>query len=86
MNMQNKNTIETNQNDLGLNPYQKFQEGTTEIVSTATTRRFKYLEGHPRQYRFDAKEGVFNINGAEKAGTYPYFSADCLADFSPTIF
>jgi hypothetical protein len=68
MNMQNKNTIETNQNDLGLNPYQKFQEGTTEIVSTATTRRFKYLEGHPRQYRFDAKEGVFNINGAEKLG------------------
>lgn len=31
-------------------------------------RRYKYLEGHPRQYRFDAKEGVFNINGAEKLG------------------
>lgn len=24
---------------------------------------FKYLMGHPRQYRFDAKEGTFNING-----------------------
>ncbi|WP_229379591.1 hypothetical protein [Fibrella forsythiae] len=38
-------------------------EGTGEVVS-----RYKYLEGHPRQYRFDAKEGVFNINGAEKLG------------------
>ncbi|MCX6217571.1 hypothetical protein [Spirosoma sp.] len=27
---------------------------------------FKYLPGHPRQYRFDAKEGVFNINGDVK--------------------
>jgi hypothetical protein len=30
--------------------------------------KYKYLEGHPRQYRFDAKEGVFNINGTEKMG------------------
>lgn len=30
--------------------------------------RYKYLEGHPRKYRFDAKEGVFSINGQEKLG------------------
>lgn len=34
----------------------------------ATLGRVKFLEGHPRQYRFDAKEGVFNINGTEKLG------------------
>lgn len=28
----------------------------------------KYLEGHPRQYRFDGKAGVFNISGAEVLG------------------
>ncbi|CCH02285.1 hypothetical protein FAES_4285 [Fibrella aestuarina BUZ 2] len=38
-------------------------ETTGEVVS-----RYKYLEGHPRQYRFDAKEGVFNVNGVEKLG------------------
>lgn len=29
---------------------------------------YKYMQGHPKQYRFDAKEGVFNINGLEKLG------------------
>ena len=63
MNMQNKNTIETNQNSLAENSQEKLQELPIEAV-----RRYKYLEGHPRQYRFDAKEGVFNINGSEKLG------------------
>lgn len=54
MNTQNKNIAETNQNGLVLKLDQKIQ--------------VKYLEGHPRQYRFDAKEGVFNINGVEKLG------------------
>lgn len=47
----------------GLLPYQKVHELTGEVVN-----KYKYLEGHPRQYRFDAKEGVFNINGTEKLG------------------
>lgn len=47
----------------GLLPYQKVHELTGEVVS-----KYKYLEGHPRQYRFDAKEGIFNINGTEKLG------------------
>ncbi|AKD55012.1 hypothetical protein [Spirosoma radiotolerans] len=46
-----------------LKSYQKVHELTGEVVD-----KFKYLEGHPRQYRFDAKEGVFNINGTEKLG------------------
>ena len=47
----------------GLLPYQTVHELTGEIVD-----KYKYLEGHPRQYRFDAKEGVFNINGTDKLG------------------
>lgn len=35
---------------------------------TVGGKTVKYLEGHPRQYRFDAKEGVFNINGDVKIG------------------
>ncbi|GAA4448845.1 hypothetical protein GCM10023189_07330 [Nibrella saemangeumensis] len=63
MNMQKNNTTETNQSGLMLKPYQKIHEVTGEVVN-----KYKYLEGHPRQYRFDAKEGVFNINGTEKIG------------------
>lgn len=49
--------------DTSLKPYQKVHELTGEVVP-----KYKYLEGHPRQYRFDAKEGVFNINGTDKLG------------------
>jgi len=31
--------------------------------STSKTLNLKYLKGHPRQYRFDASRGVFNIQG-----------------------
>ena len=70
MNTQNNGQIETIQSENAgtattghLKPYQKVHELTGEVVS-----KYKYLEGHPRQYRFDAKEGVFNINGTEKMG------------------
>ncbi len=63
MNMQSKNTIETFQNAQVVKPYQMIHSERGEVVS-----RYKYLEGHPRQYRFDAKEGLFNINGVEKLG------------------
>ncbi|WP_018620775.1 hypothetical protein [Spirosoma luteum] len=57
--------IEETDNDVStsLKSYQKVNELTGEV-----TNKFKYLEGHPRQYRFDAKEGIFNINGTEKLG------------------
>ncbi len=68
MNTQNKSQIETIQSGNDQKPYQNENELTGEVVSNAAVRRYKYLEGHPRQYRFDAKEGVFNINGTEKLG------------------
>lgn len=68
MNTQNKSQIETIQSGIELKPYQKIHELTGEVVNNGAARRYKYLEGHPRQYRFDAKEGVFNINGNEKLG------------------
>lgn len=44
-----------------LKPYQIVDE-----VSGEVRPKYKYLTGAPRQYRFDAKEGVFNINGVQK--------------------
>jgi len=63
MNTQNKTLLPTNQSETAQNT----NEAAIQFVDAAA-RRFKYLEGHPRQYRFDAKEGMFNINGAEKLG------------------
>lgn len=68
MNTQKNNTGATNQNGLELKLYQNVSEATDGAVSKAAVGLFKYLEGHPRQYRFDAKEGLFNINGTEKLG------------------
>ncbi|MBO0936447.1 hypothetical protein J2I47_07795 [Fibrella sp. HMF5335] len=47
----------------GIKAWERVHPLTGEVVS-----KYKYLEGHPRQYRFDAKEGVFNINGVTKIG------------------
>ncbi|MGV3557774.1 hypothetical protein [Larkinella arboricola] len=68
MNTQKNNTGATNQNGLEVKLYQNVSKATDEAVSNSTIGPFKYLEGHPRQYRFDAKEGIFNINGTEKLG------------------
>lgn len=45
-----------------------------------------YLEGHPRQYRFDAKEGVFNINGTEKLGKTLTFQPIAWRIFAGDLF
>lgn len=63
-----------------LKPYQKINELTGEVVS-----KYKYLEGHPRQYRFDAKEGVFNINGTEKLGRTLTFQPIAWRIFTDSI-
>ena len=47
----------------GIKSWQTVNQQTGDVVS-----KYKYLEGHPRNYRFDAKEGVFSINGTEKIG------------------
>jgi len=63
-----------------LKPYQKVNEFTGEVVS-----KYRYLEGHPRQYRFDAKEGIFNINGTEKLGRSLTFQPIAWRIFSDNI-
>ena len=49
--------------NIAAKPYQKLDESTGEYVD-----QFRYLTGHPRQYRFDGKAGAFNINGAQIVG------------------
>lgn len=43
----------------------KVDEATSEVVRIS---RFRYLPGHPRQVRFDAKAGQFNIGGTVPLG------------------
>lgn len=43
---------------MSLRAYQTVDEQTGEVVS-----KFKYLEGSPRQYRFNGQNGQFNIGG-----------------------
>ncbi|MFD2785340.1 hypothetical protein [Hymenobacter rubripertinctus] len=43
----------------------KVDEATGEVVQVP---RFRYLPGHPRQIRFDAKAGQFNIGGTVPLG------------------
>ncbi|GAB4023191.1 hypothetical protein GCM10028808_72870 [Spirosoma migulaei] len=54
-----------------LKPYQKMNS-IGEVVD-----KYKYLEGHPKQYRCDAKAGQFNINGLDKIG--PAFTFQPIA-------
>ncbi|MCA8831931.1 hypothetical protein [Hymenobacter pini] len=44
---------------------EKVDEATGEVQQVS---RFRYLPGHPRQIRFDAKAGQFNINGVTPLG------------------
>lgn len=68
-----------------LNANQQVDEGTGEVISDTNTRLYKYLEGHPRQYRFDAKEGVFNINGSQKLGRILTFQPIAWRIFTDNI-
>jgi hypothetical protein len=44
-------------------------EGPDQVPGEAGIgSRFRYLPGHPRQIRFDAKAGVFNIGGQQVIG------------------
>jgi hypothetical protein len=44
---------------------EKLDETTGELAQVS---RFRYLPGHPRQVRFDAKAGQFNISGTVPLG------------------
>jgi len=60
--------------------YQTIDEQTGEVRS-----KYKYLEGHPRQYRFDAKEGTFAINGTENIGRTLTFQPFAWRIFNDSI-
>ena len=49
---------------------EKVDEATGELTLLS---RFRYLPGHPRQVRFDAKAGQFNINGTVPLGSSLFF-------------
>jgi len=49
------------------------------------TSRFRYLPGHPRQIRFDAKAGKFNVGGDKELGKSLSFIPVALRIFSDNI-
>lgn len=57
----------------------------TETGEVTETSRFKYLPGHPRQIRFDAKAGVFNIGGDKVIGKSISIIPMALRIFSDNI-
>lgn len=66
--------------ELTLLPYQKINELTGQPID-----KFKYLLGHPKQYRFDAKAGNFNINGLDKVGSSLTFQPIAWRIFTDNI-
>ena len=80
-----KSTTSANQSGEDLQSAQQVNEQTGELISNGNTPQFKYLEGHPRQYRFDAKEGVFNINGTDKLGRVLTFQPIAWRIFTDNI-
>lgn len=57
-------------------------EDTGEVVETPL---FRYLPGHPRQVRFDAKAGQFNVGGTVPLGPKLAFIPVALRIFSDNI-
>ncbi len=78
---QNSESAETTPKSVSnLKSYQYLDFETGEVAC-----KYKYLEGHPRQYRFDAKEGKFTINGIEKLGDTFTFQPIAWRIFSDNI-
>lgn len=71
---------ETLQPVTGIKSWQTIDQQYGDVVS-----RYKYLEGHPRNYRFDAKEGIFSINGTEKIGRSLTFQPIAWRIFTDSI-
>lgn len=59
------NAVDTSakQTTPALKPYQYADQETAEILP-----KYLYLAGRPKQYRYDSKEGIFNLNGTDKLG------------------
>ena len=62
---------------------------TVDTESGEIVAKYLYIEGHPKQYRFDAKEGVFSIhydeNNIEKIGPALSFQPIAWRIFSDDI-
>ena len=61
---------------------EKLDEATGEL---APVSRFRYLPGHPRQVRFDAKAGQFNLGGITPLGNALEFVPLAWRIFSDNI-
>ena len=57
---------------------EKLDETTGEVAKVS---RYRYLPGHPRQVRFDAKAGQFNIGGTVPLGNSLSLHSAGLAHF-----
>lgn len=63
-----------------LKSYQTLDPDTGEVLN-----KYKYLKGHPKQYRFDAKDGKFTINGTDKLGSSLTFQPIAWRIFTDNI-
>ena len=68
-------------------PTRAYLTATVDEASGEVTEasRFKYLPGHPRQIRFDAKAGVFNVAGEQVLGNSISFIPVALRVFEDNI-
>ena len=71
---------ETLQPVTGIKSWQTIDPVHGDLIS-----RYKYLEGHPKNYRFNAKEGVFTVNGTEKLGRSLTFQPIAWRVFTDSI-
>ncbi len=69
------------------NALRAYQLETTDPDSgeVTTASRFRYIPGHPRQVRFDAKKGEFNLNGERVLGPTLTFIPVALRVFEDDI-
>ena len=62
---------------------EKHDEETGEV---AIVSKFKYLEGHPKQYRFNGQTGRFNLNGETDLGNKMSFQPIAWRIFEENLF
>jgi hypothetical protein len=63
-----------------VKPYLILDEETGDYINP-----IKYLEAHPKQYRFDAKAGDFNIDGKSSVGSKLVFQPIAWRIFTDNI-
>lgn len=71
---------QTGQPITSIKSWQTIDQKNGDVIS-----KYRYLEGHPRNYRFDAKEGIFSLNGKEKLGKSLIFQPIAWRIFTDSI-